>query len=172
MNRRTAAQQKGQRVRANGGSYRGGKTRQEQAREKSAETKTRRRENGTTLAQVSNRAAREQFGDIADYGVVGIVRDGYEWVVTMMSAADRYEKLDGSTEVRGRYALPSDRPRDGVELNRFDQKHEAVSWAGAECTTKVDAGEYVIGVAEGAKSRIVTVDKEEFGEFRRKAQKL
>lgn len=167
---------------------RGGKTRRENLRDKLLEKRRRLRENNNVELTFSSKAAElaaERYPNKEEHvAVYGIYRDdeANDWVLTGFSVTDKEERMNNSrgggytkTEVQARYALtpnydsPPD-PENGLEIDRFDSKRDAMREVRADTTTKLEAGRYVVKIEDDPSTLYGTVvDKNAFNNFRNRS---
>ncbi|MHC3381637.1 hypothetical protein [Haloarcula sp. H-GB5] len=158
----------------------GGKTRQQQVRNKINRHRRRLRENGLEDLVFSTKPASVARGDDTDYAIFGVYKDGSEWVLTGLAATDKIEKVNrhrgggySRTEVRGRYVATGGsngiKPNKGIEIKRFDTKKAALKYVSAEGSERVEAGSYLVRSKHNPRTRREEVDKNEFQKFRQKA---
>ena len=160
--------------------YGGGKTRQQQVRDKIYQHRRRLRENGLEDLVFSTKPASLARGDDNDYAIFGVHKDGSEWVLTGLAATDKIEKVNrhrgggySRTEVRGRCIATGDydglRPEQGIEIKRFDTKKDALRYVSTEGSERVEPGSYLVRPKHNPRTRREEVDKDEFQQFRRNA---
>jgi hypothetical protein len=113
--------------------------------------------------------------------VYGIYKDedSQDWVLTIMSCVRKEEVPSGHnvrratvSVVRSRYILTPlsggehQSPREGLEVERFDRKKDAMNKVRAEASTRVGSGEYSINAEYDATSRSWKVDRDEYADWK------
>lgn len=114
--------------------------------------------------------------------VYGIYEDenSRDWFLTIMSSVRKEELPSGRnvreatvTVVRGRYILTpcsggaNQSPREGLEVERFDRKKDAMNKVRAEASTRVGSGKYLINAEHDATSRSWKVDRDKYADWKR-----
>lgn len=182
MKRLTSAQK----ARRRGRNRRGGKTRSERLREKIASHRRRLRENNLKDPKFGTKPitkhADNRGKDPNEMAIYGVYKDGSEWVLTGLAATDDYERMSpergkrSEIRVRGRYVLLPRRgeisPEDGVEIDRFETKRDALSYVSADGSERIEAGRYLVRPKHDPRSRREEVDADGFQRFRRDAYKI
>lgn len=167
---------------------RGGNTRRENVAQKIRDHRRRLRENNLAdlrfHAKPAAKRADGRGGTKNDYAVYGIYRDGSKWVLTGMACTDEIEKVNhhrgggySRTEVRGRYVMTPRRggdlrPADGIELDRFETKQDAMRYVSADASERVEAGAYLVRPEHNPRTRFEEVDKDDFHQFKHDAVKI
>lgn len=116
-----------------------------------------------------------------EVGVYGVYRDDGEWVVTAMALRRSRTKMlsdrQGATKtevVSEDIVVPRGemvRARDGLEVERFDSKKDALQKMSAESSTRVESGEYIVRASEWRRGmKTHKVDRDEYHEWCRSRQ--
>lgn len=169
---------------------RGGKTRREILSDKLSQKRRRLREKGLVELTCSSKAcslARQNDNDLAVYGLYKDEDASYDerWVLTALSVSDRVEKMNhhrggghSRTEVRGRYVITprfnSEEvdPQDGLVIERFEKKSEAMRKASADGSNRVENG-YLIRPKHDSRTLYgEEFDKEAWQTFKRNATRV
>lgn len=172
-------------VRSGGKPYRteaqrngGGKTRREQLGDKLKSKRRRLRENNLKELRFHTKPTKMSIHDPNYWAVYGIYRDGSEWVLTGLSFSDRQERLNnhrggGYSDMKVKERRIADtHPSNGIEINRFDKKKQAMNHISADGSEMVESGAYLIRPQHNPRSRTEEVDQQEYDDFRRYGRKV
>lgn len=136
------------------------------------------RENNVYPISVRTSTLSKSNTKAEDLAVYGIYNNGDSWVLTAMAVRRAVEKLvsdrQGATrsEVRDRAVVTANHghlnPRDGLKISTFDKKSDAMKKINAESSTRVETGEYLVGVDDWSRSMNThKVDRDRFHDFLR-----
>lgn len=130
-------------------------------------------------ASVNKTPNASRFDNPPVYGIYKD-EDNRDWVLTIMSCVRKEEVPSGHnvrratiSVVRGRYILKPrtggehQSPYEGLEVERFGRKKDAMNKVRAEASTRVGSGEYLINAEHDATSRSWKVDRDEYADWKR-----
>ena len=129
--------------------------------------------------------------EVDDYAMYSVVREDGEWVLRALCVTETRETVKrrngwpsgSSTDVVSRHLVSVQNDgrgaSDGFELKRFETKADALQYANAETSERVESGVYVIrpghletnykGYPRTCRD---TVDRDELGAFKRRAMRV
>lgn len=145
---------------------RGATSRQQRSRQRARKKSTALREQGLVKADVGNSPAKYvakdnwNHYDAEDLWAFGIHDEPDSgWELTAMAAARWNSTFDDKCEYK---AITTDDPRDGFTICTADTKSELMNKIGADSTTKVGQGQYLVEVGEATRMRSTKLDKDEY----------
>ncbi len=139
----------------------------------------KRRNRELNLYRISVRTATLEKADTDDLALYGIVRtDDGDWQLTALTARRDEERMVSDrqgavrSEVVDRLVMipPTDRqyrPENGLPLDTFDTKQAAMDEVGADTTTRLDTGVYVVRPTQTWRDMATfKVDRDDFRDFK------
>lgn len=153
-----------------------GRSAGQRKRRMARERKRQNREANVYPISVRSSTVSKANRDTDDLAVYGVYEKDGSWILTAMAVRRSVEKMlsdrQGATtsEVRDRIVVLPRRdgldPKDGLRLKSFDTKSDAMSDIGAESSTRVTTGEYIVSAGQwGRTMNTYKVDRNKYSDF-------